>query len=1123
MMPLKYLKVQMVKVSGKVPLRTVLVVPFALQTFAAVALTGWLSLRNGQKAVNDVATQLRSEVTARIQQHLYNYIETPHTINQINIDALQLSLLDLHDSEGLKRYLFRQIQSFDTISYINFASEKKEFIGVERFDNSTFRISVSNRSTDYKFQEYAVDSSGNISQLLKVTPNYDPRFRPWYVAPVKTGKPTWSKIYTFISSPTLSISAGRPVYGNRGELLGVVAADMVLSQISQFLRSLKIGRTGQTFIIERSGDLVANSTPEPPFFGSNDDPKRLSARGSRNLLIRSTAQHLVERFGDFSKINNSQQSDFLLGGNRQFVQVTPLSDGRGLDWLIVVVVPEADFMDEINTNTRMTVLLCLGALAAATVLGILTSKWIVGPIELLSKAAEAFSRGEWNEELQVNRSDELRVLARSFNSMASQLKESFTTLEYRVATATEELQDALVYLSAIVDNLADGLLVIDREGRIARFNPALLVLFDLSEINLNTEEWEQVFGSQIAQLVEHSKNCPRDIFNLEISLAGGRTGKAAVTAILKDNNGVRDSLSRGQKSLDTVSFGEMQYPITQEQGSVLNASCSTLIPESTKIVYLGTVILIRDITTEKEAEMEKMGLIASLQKSQKKLALHFQQTPLGVIEWKVNFEVSEWNPGAEQIFGYSREEALGQNGIELLIPSTDLTYITQLWQDLATNQGGRRSTNQNLRKDGQIILCEWYNTTLIDADGNVIGIASLVQDVTELHRTLEELRASEERFRQMAENIHEVFWMIDPNQKQILYVSPACEQIWGCSRQSLYEDPQSLVSVVHPDDRDRVRAFMEKNQPDEYAHEYRILRPDGSVCWIRDRAFPIQNESGKVYRIVGIAEDITQRKLAEEFQKVAQSAEAANQAKSAFLANMSHELRTPLNAIIGYSDILKEDAEDLGAEEFISDLDRIQRAGKHLLGLISDILDISKIEAGKMELYLENFNPIDLIGEVISTVEPLAQKNSNNLEFSCQSNLEMIYADLTKTRQILLNLLSNAAKFTKEGTITITVGIDKNARNPEITEVDMQSQGLNSSFLFFRVADTGIGMSPEQLQHLFQPFMQGDASTTRQYGGTGLGLAISRHFCLMMGGEIEVESELGLGSIFTVRLPVKIG
>ena len=471
---------------------------------------------------------------------------------------------------------------------------------------------------------------------------------------------------------------------------------------------------------------------------------------------------------------------------------------------------------------------------------------------------------------------------------------------------------------------------------------------------------------------------------------------------------------------------------------------------------------------------------------------------------------------AERIFGYNRLEAMGRHGVDLIVPEDAKEYFRQLCITLLTKKGGVTSLNKNIRKDGKIILCEWYNTTLVDADGKIVGVASPIQDVTEFHSAVEKLRASEERFRQLAENIHEVFWIREPNQKQLVYVSPACEKIWNLSCQSLHSEPEAFWDAIHPEDLDRVKAAFEKQGRGDYDEEYRVVRSDGSVCWVRDRAFPVRSKTGEIYRIVGIAEDITQRKLAEEFQKVAQTAQAANQAKSAFLANMSHELRTPLNAIIGYSDMLKEDAEDLGCEDFIPDLHKIQTAGKHLLSLISDILDISKIEAGRMDLYLETFNPVNLIDEVASTVKPLIDKNSNKLEVYCASDLGMMYADLTKTRQILLNLLSNAAKFTERGTITLCI---ERVKHDSLTTQEIAEP---SDLIIFRVADTGIGIPPEQLQHLFQAFMQGDASTTRKYGGTGLGLTISRHFCLMMGGDIQVQSKLGGGSVFTVCLPAHV-
>lgn len=401
-------------------------------------------------------------------------------------------------------------------------------------------------------------------------------------------------------------------------------------------------------------------------------------------------------------------------------------------------------------------------------------------------------------------------------------------------------------------------------------------------------------------------------------------------------------------------------------------------------------------------------------------------------------------------------------------------------------------------------------------------VGEMLSNALERRRVEEALRQAELKYRSIFENAVEGIFQTAP-EGRYLRANPALAQIYG------YNSPTEMLThltdinrqlYVDPNRRAEFIATLEERE-EVSRFESQVYRKDGSIIWISENARTVRNANGETLCYEGTVEDITERKQAESALQLAlEAAESANRAKSTFLANMSHELRTPLNAIIGYSEMLKEEAEDFGYEEVVNDLEKIRTAGKHLLSLINDILDISKIEAGRMDLYLETFDIPALIDGVVTTAQPLIEKNNNILEVSCPNNLGTMHADLTKVRQVLLNLLSNAAKFTQEGTIALAVERIENG------EVRMKNEGkiavLHSSVFVFRVTDTGIGMNSAQLQQLFQPFTQGDASTTRKYGGTGLGLAISQRFCQMMGGNILVESELGRGTRFTVVLPSEI-
>jgi class 3 adenylate cyclase len=429
------------RLSGKLPLRMVLLVPFLLQILAIVGLIGYLSFSNGKKSINELTTALRNEITARIEQHLLTYLQVPHLVNQLNAEAVRLGILDLTIPTIVERHFWQQLQIFDLVSYISFSSNQGDYIGVERRENDNIPVGKPQHNTFYlysKNSEYLADEQGRRKQLTNKFDNYDPRKRPWYIKTVKVNQPNWSEIYALLdpnnltTSVTVTVSANQPLYDNNGTLLGVLGTDIFLSQLREFLSGLQVGKTGETFIMERSGKIVASSTTEQPYRFSANNPQevlRLNARDSQRALIRYPTEYLLTHFKHGLKdIKRSNQLEFKLNGQKHFLQVKPLQDKRGIDWLIVVVIPEADFMEHINANTRLTILLCLIGLVIAIIVSSATSRWLVAPILRLNSAAAKIANGEWEQDLPVERTDEIGDLAKSFQIMEDQLQAVFDNL-----------------------------------------------------------------------------------------------------------------------------------------------------------------------------------------------------------------------------------------------------------------------------------------------------------------------------------------------------------------------------------------------------------------------------------------------------------------------------------------------------------------------------------------------------------------------------------------------------------------------------------------------------------------------------------------------------------------------
>lgn len=426
---------QFSRLSKSISLHLLLVVPFVLQLLIAVGLVGWLSIQNGNQAVNDVASQLRNETTARIHQYLKTYVATPKEINQLNANAVQLNQLNFQDLHSIEYYLWRQIQIFDLANEIKFGTPQGEFVAVERLENDSFSGKISGKATQDINTVYALDRTGQPAKLITQLRKYDARTRPWYKAATKAGKATWGEVYKRPNTPKPVLPFSLPIYDAEHTLLGVASVDFSLYGISKYLSGLKIGRSGETFIVDRDGLLIGSSTTQPIFNIQGQQVQRFKAVGSQDVLTRSAALTLLDLFGDFAHVTDTQQLSFKINGQRQFLQVAPLQD-EGLDWQIVVVVPETDFMGRINANTHTTILLCLIAFGVATGLGILTSRWITKPILQLSRASRAISEGDLNQTVRVQGITEINVLSQSFNQMAQQLQASFAQL----ATTNEELE-----------------------------------------------------------------------------------------------------------------------------------------------------------------------------------------------------------------------------------------------------------------------------------------------------------------------------------------------------------------------------------------------------------------------------------------------------------------------------------------------------------------------------------------------------------------------------------------------------------------------------------------------------------------------------------------------------------
>ncbi len=1104
----------------------------------------WLSWRSEQETIVSLVDQLQTEISDRISQKLYAYLETPHLINKINADAVRRGSLKT-SGQASERYLWRQIQSFPTVSWIYYGGAGEgEFLGIARMGmekdpQKSLQVGINDQGL--LRSSYPLDAQGNRIRRNEEQEFYDPRQRPWYQIALMTNQPTWSPIYQDSSLPEQVITASLAVYGDDNRRLGVVGADLSLGNINQFLQGLKVGKSGQAFIIEKSGLLVASSTDERPYDSTTDSAQvqRLMAKNSKQPMIREASIYLEQKMNAPDLINLAQNMQFTINGKNNFLKILPYRDDRGIDWLIAVVIPESDFTDQIQLRHQNTVLIMAFSIASAIALGILTTQYINRSLRRLTLASQDLAKGKLERSVSSEQILELDLLAQAFTKMANQLKSSFENLEYVNENLELKIQERTADLQA-------------SEGK---FRSLVANLSGIVYRCLCDADWTMIF---IGGAVEDLTGFPATDFE-------SNQIRSWASIIHPDD---RDMVERVvHESLLCGQHYAIEYRIINNQGKIswLSERGRGILDENGELLWLDGAIF--DIGDRKQVEAE---LLERVHLSILMSELSAASTQLDTLQEVVqSFVESLWrhmNATFAQIWILKNDPQSGSQSTSQIEAQASAGQYDQATSDRLYKLVGEDKIWSTTHGIFHPILSEQALVNLPDAERQWIhdeGIVSIVgyplilkhqiigmmvlvshshldTDVQSIDLIANAIalgidhKRSEDKLKSTNAEMHALFAAMDEvilvrdrlgrilkipeTRRQVSWLTP--EELIGKMPSDIYPADQAEQILLH------VRQTLDTQQTTNFEYH---LPTDQHPVWWNASISPIDQDT-----VIWVARDLTDRKEAEQQLKLAkQNAESASVAKGQFLASMSHELRTPLNAILGFTQLIIRDPS-------LKDIHRdylkiIHSSGEHLLELINDVLDMSKIESGRITLNSTSFDLYHLLNNLEDTFRLRAKDKSLKMLFQRSPQVpQWISADEGKLRQILINLLSNAIKFTDYGSVNLSVlfhelskPIDIKAATelkilPHLADaINCLPDGESLAVLQFRIEDTGAGISTKDLDKIFEAFEQTNVGRLASEG-TGLGLAISRKFAQLMGGQITVGSTLSQGSTFDVFIPVQI-
>lgn len=599
-------------------LKTLLTFPFVLLTAIAVILIGFISFYNSGKSIDHMAGHLMDEISGRIQDRILRFLDDAHLINEINAKTYEYGQIAPGDMRKQELHFWKMIKSFEYISYTYIGHADGGFFGARRLASGKVQSIETKTLTGGEIRYIDTDDQGNLTKLSSIISQYDHKTRPWYKAAVKAEKPVWSDVFVDAGGEGLTITAAKPLYDKSGSVRGVLGCSFIFSHINQFLQKLKIGESGQAFIVERTGKLVATSTNDAV---STADKKRISAFDSENTKIRLTSHLISKRFGDYSRIDNKNRLSLDLEGERHFIQLTPLLDSHGINWVIVIAVPENDFMSFIKSGNRDAIMLSLTALLVTIIVGYSISRRITRPILELNAAARSLAEGDWSRQIDIHSRDEVGDLAVSFNIMARQLKDSIENLEQKVSERTAEIVEITKKQLAsekkyreLNENLRDGSVIVNLEGKIVEFNTSFQ--------NLTGYTAEEIYSLNFHDITPARWHSMEQEILTEQVLKRGYSDPYVKECIKKNGT---------------------EFPV----------EISTYLVRDKDNNPSGFWSFVRDISDRKRVEEERERLISELQKALSEVKTLSGMLPICASCKKIRNDQGYW----EQLEGYIRERS----------------------------------------------------------------------------------------------------------------------------------------------------------------------------------------------------------------------------------------------------------------------------------------------------------------------------------------------------------------------------------------------------------------------------------------------------------------------------------